>query len=67
MNYRVEVQRDGQTIWRGTTEETRLDPPAELLALLAEGGEVRWRVVGIAPSGAVVAESPWTALGVVVP
>jgi hypothetical protein len=60
--YRVEVEAGGETVWQATTRETRLDAPAELRERIAGRDGVRWRVLGLSPSGAAVLESPWTAL-----
>jgi hypothetical protein len=60
--YRVEVEAGGEALWQATTRETRLEAPAELRERIAGRDGVRWRVLGLGPSGAVVLESPWTPL-----
>jgi hypothetical protein len=67
LRFRVEVERGGQRIWQGEVDPpaTRLVAPPELVARLASGGAARWRVVGLSPSGTVVAESAWIELELV--
>jgi hypothetical protein len=60
--YRLEIEAGGETLWRETTRESHLLPRPELPAILAAWGEVRWRVVGLGPSGAIALESPWAPL-----
>jgi hypothetical protein len=60
--YRLEIEADGEALWQETTRESRLAAPPEVLAMLAAGDELRWRVVGLSPSGAIALESPWTPL-----